>query len=1250
MRITKLSGRNLASLPHLEVDFEHPVLHRAGLFAITGATGSGKSTLLDAICLALYDQTPRLDNGGSDRALLVDVDGESTFSSRSVGSILRQGEGRCWAQVEFVGVDQRRYRARWSLQRAHKKAHKRLQLNSRKVELWELERGEDGAWEEARALGSHRRTETLKLIQDKVGLSFAQFTRAVLLAQGEFAAFLEADTDTRAALLERLTDQTIYSQLSILAFERDKAAAKELDDLQQQQHRDLLEPEARQALEQQLAQERQRLQQLQEQQEQARQHQRWHQHQAQLLSERDAATEARDQALLRHEEAQEQRDLLARVHRAEPLRGGRDLLVEREGRARKAQEVVHGAQEALEGAQEQDREAREQLGERRTQLDQAERARVEAQPDLDRAQTLDVELRQQGLRVDEAAAVLKRLEGDKSRAGRKLREHDDQTRTQTERRDRARLELDGLSNELELAAEWGQWRTRVEQAVAALGQRERARVELEAAQEQARQVQARAERLARSRDQAQQARDQAQADLHQHRASPPESSEQALAERRESLVHQRARLERLAELLEQLHQDEPRRDQLQREQVGARAAKAKHEQALEDLVQDLELARARHDQAALALRRAQQALDLEGHRAQLEEGQPCPLCGSLDHPWAQDAPTQHLLASLQQDHEECVQATRTLEGQQQSHQTQARLADQQLESLGARLKELDERIDHTRSAWHELAQDLSRAPQLDDPQVDQGLARVQEQNQAELSQTQELQQAWKTWTQRDKELDGALQRAERALSTATTSASTAQAEHQAQARELERTKTVHAEAEEALSTSLDALVKALGPRESWEQALVQAPQDFQQSLEARVGRVRQLQQQQQEADQALTTLSAQRPALEQRLEELGAQVHTQQTQLNTLQEALSTTRDQRALLFEGQPVARVRDRLDRAVRTAREALDQATTRAQAAQAALSAAHTRLESSQQQLHTSQEEASEALDQLQDQLHDLDLDRGALDALLQHDRAWQQRQATALDALDQALATARTTLGERERKLAEHQSGAPEANLQQVQALLTQLTADIQALTEANGQVLRDLQRDDEHRAHVVAFAQRIDEAQARKELWGRMRALIGSADGKAFRTYAQSLTMEVLLAETNQQLASLAPRYQLQRIPGEDMALQVVDRSMADSVRTIHSLSGGERFLVSLGLALGLSSLSSRRSSIDSLFIDEGFGTLDPATLDQVLAALSSLQAGGRTVGFISHVQGLAEKIGARVAVERTGVGTSRVRVVGAGVA
>jgi DNA repair protein SbcC/Rad50 len=132
---------------------------------------------------------------------------------------------------------------------------------------------------------------------------------------------------------------------------------------------------------------------------------------------------------------------------------------------------------------------------------------------------------------------------------------------------------------------------------------------------------------------------------------------------------------------------------------------------------------------------------------------------------------------------------------------------------------------------------------------------------------------------------------------------------------------------------------------------------------------------------------------------------------------------------------------------------------------------------------------------------------------------------------------------------------------------------------------------------------------------------------------------------NVHLQVLSKRYVLQRIPGS-LGLQVVDQDMGDEVRTVFSLSGGESFLVSLALALGLASLSSSRMKVESLFIDEGFGALDPVTLNIAMDALERLHNQGRKVGVISHVQEMTERILVQIKVSKQQSGRSKVEMVG----
>jgi exonuclease SbcC len=194
----------------------------------------------------------------------------------------------------------------------------------------------------------------------------------------------------------------------------------------------------------------------------------------------------------------------------------------------------------------------------------------------------------------------------------------------------------------------------------------------------------------------------------------------------------------------------------------------------------------------------------------------------------------------------------------------------------------------------------------------------------------------------------------------------------------------------------------------------------------------------------------------------------------------------------------------------------------------------------------------------------------------------------------------------------------------------------------------LRADDRARELRAAAAAELDAAEAAAGVDRALADLIGSHDGKAFRSFAQSLTLDALLVVANDHLHQLAPRYQLERVPGHDLELQIVDRDLGDEVRSVSSLSGGESFLVSLALALALSSVSARNVRVRTLLIDEGFGTLDPGALDTALSVLDALQATGCQVGIISHVPGLIERVAAHVVVRPLGGGRSAVEIKAAG--
>ena len=216
--------------------------------------------------------------------------------------------------------------------------------------------------------------------------------------------------------------------------------------------------------------------------------------------------------------------------------------------------------------------------------------------------------------------------------------------------------------------------------------------------------------------------------------------------------------------------------------------------------------------------------------------------------------------------------------------------------------------------------------------------------------------------------------------------------------------------------------------------------------------------------------------------------------------------------------------------------------------------------------------------------------------------------------------------------------------ELNAQSTALIEAISLLNKQQGEINQTLKLNTDQQCKQQSLKDELVAGKVEYDDWAYLNSLIGSADGKRFRVFAQGLTLDYLIHLANQQLVQLHARYQLARKPGEALELEVIDTWQADSKRDTKTLSGGESFLVSLALALALSDLVSHKTRIDSLFLDEGFGTLDRETLDIALDALDNLNASGKMIGVISHVDALKERIAVQVEIKKmSGLGVSQLQ-------
>lgn len=281
-------------------------------------------------------------------------------------------------------------------------------------------------------------------------------------------------------------------------------------------------------------------------------------------------------------------------------------------------------------------------------------------------------------------------------------------------------------------------------------------------------------------------------------------------------------------------------------------------------------------------------------------------------------------------------------------------------------------------------------------------------------------------------------------------------------------------------------------------------------------------------------------------------------------------------------------------------------------------------------------------LKDEKHQINAE--ILKDLISKSREWINQEKLYLTEIQNKRLTTEATLTERKKRNLNHLKSEDKPLDEETKESLSEKINTISELTENINKRLSEIEvallTHEKGKEQVKTFEKELNKKSELYENWAKL-----NDHGNKFKTIAQGYTLDVLLSYANKHLEDLTQRYSLEKIP-DTLALQVVDNDMLGEVRSVHSLSGGESFLISLALALGLSSLSSNRMKIESLFIDEGFGALDIDTLSVAMDALDNLQTQGRKIGVISHVEEMKERITTQIQVIKIANGRSSVEIVG----
>ena len=312
---------------------------------------------------------------------------------------------------------------------------------------------------------------------------------------------------------------------------------------------------------------------------------------------------------------------------------------------------------------------------------------------------------------------------------------------------------------------------------------------------------------------------------------------------------------------------------------------------------------------------------------------------------------------------------------------------------------------------------------------------------------------------------------------------------------------------------------------------------------------------------------------------------------------------------------------------------------------------KIEQQKKDAETNEKEINRLKIQIQEWLKDENHQISAeiLKDLISKSREWINQEKQYLSEIQNKRLTAEATLTERKKRNIKHLESEDKPLDEETKDSLSENLNTISELTESINKQLSEIEvsllSHEKGKEQIKSFEKELNEKSELFENWSKLNDLLGSANGNKFKTIAQGYTLDVLLSYANKHLKDLTQRYSLEKIP-DTLALLVVDNDMLGEVRSVHSLSGGESFLISLALALGLSSLSSNRMKIESLFIDEGFGALDIDTLSVAMDALDNLQTQGRKIGVISHVEEMKERITTQIQVIKSANGRSSVNIIG----
>ncbi len=1169
MKILRLKFSNIHSLKgEHEIDFTISPLAETGIFAIVGPTGSGKTTILDVITLALYGKISRLGNKLT--APMISKD----------GAVVTRGQKDAYAEITYE-VDGKIYQSLWKFHREKK--------------MYFFVDGQAVADKDV----PERNAEV-------IGLTYDQFIRAVVLPQGEFANFLKADSDQKIQILEKITGGEVFRDLGRLAFNIAKEKENQL--AVKKAERDaisLLDETEIKDIENQIKNYSIQLKSIGKELDTLEAKRKVKQQIADIKAELENYIKQLKGVDLQWNGLKSDFDLL---DKHEKFSQYKDKIKEYSIKKEEMQRLERDIEKLNKDIDELNAyvdELKQRLQVKKQQQQKSDDKIKFYEPVVKQVRQLDTEIQKLISLIKEKNSQIKDYRKKILNKKQELEQLELKIKDFTKKQ----ADLDKWLKDNILLLDLKEEITSLEETLkqsAAVFKRLQDNVERAGMDVDVRNL----DKLQRDLEMG---ISQLKQELNKDREVLDGISEEELKSRGEKLKEKADLLKDLAVKLEALDEMHKEIEKLNKdlEDVQEKEAEFMDQKIkLEKLLDEL------HNEEKQLAAQADKQKELEifsRMREQLEEGKPCPVCGSVHHPYVEDKVEIHL-EDFKQKLEEIQRKIENVNEEKSRLQAQLSKLEGIKQEIMRQHKDLTDKATAARGIIKEITDRLNISEDLNTEAVKLLIDQVNK----DIKENDRKISIFNRYSSMESKLN-VLENLYQDL---------------IDLLDLRNTLTKRVEVYKAYYPEKAKVAEAL-------KTLRSRLADYEKAEKYKI-----------ETDKNLEVLKSNRKSLSDLINDLKKSMQIIENELKQAEGELHKLQNKRSELFSGDDINAFWDSLWEEKRTIDEELGKLNQELEKKLVSIAEKQKQLKDKQDLFNTVSEYVSKTrtdllpvLQRLDNSLQDID---DAWKNILDEMRSRQIRQKK--ETLSAMRIKLNSAIKERQEKLNELiEKDNTDISMEQLEQMINQLSARRDEINQNLGQLRQKLEQNEKNKVHYENLSAEIEKLNQEYQRWQRLENLIGNADGSKFQRIAQEYSFLVLLDAANEYLTRFTDRYSLiyEKSGGKKLKYDfyVEDNYMGGMRREVSTLSGGESFLVSLSLALGLSALASRKVKIENIFIDEGFGSLDSNTLDQALSVLDRFHSQSkRKIGIISHVEALKERIPVKIQLIRQGQGFSRIEI------